>query len=141
MSQSETDDAELEPGTFFKTSTGEFQAVDDPALGTVVTEIGDREIGTDELPDIGDDCPRPDCEGHVEAVNDRRSCSEGCLEWFRTTPAEGDPCDKYGDRCDGTLRTTDETEWECDTCSRHGWSARVTWREAWLPGADRRGVE
>ncbi|QCW05279.1 hypothetical protein [Natrinema pallidum] len=131
----------LGPGTLVKTGDDEYQAVDDPALGTVLTEIGDREIGPEQVPGIGDDCLRPDCDGHVEDVNGRRWCSEGCLEWFRTTPQDGDPCDKYGDRCDGTLRETGDLEWECDTCDRFRSSARVTWREAWLPNADRGGDE
>ena len=125
--------ADLEAGTIVRRAGTEYQVVDDPALGTVMTEIGDRELTPEQVPDVGDDCLRPDCDGHVEDVNGKRWCSEGCLEWIRTTPQEGDPCDRYGDRCDGTLQMVGDLEWECDTCSCRRSSSQITWREAWLP--------
>lgn len=128
-----TDATDLEAGTIIRKGDTEFQLVDDPNFGTVATEIGDRELTPEQVPDVGDDCIRPQCDGHVTDVNGKRWCSEGCLEWMRTTPQVGDPCDRYGDRCDGTLQAVGDLEWECDTCSRRRVSARITWREAWLP--------
>ena len=60
---------------------------------------------------------------------------------MRTTPAQGDDCDKYGDRCDGQLDVTvnedGSVEHDCSDCGRSGWSRRIEWREAWLPFSDR----
>ncbi len=139
------DDSEqtISEGTVLrKKDTGdEYQLVDDDALGIVATEIGDRTLSDEQAPEVGDDCIRPNCDGTVKDVNGRRWCSEGCLEWLRTTPAQGDECDKYGDKCDGHLDVTvndnGQVNHKCDTCSREGWSAEITWRESWLPFYDR----
>lgn len=130
-------------GTVLKREDTEYQIIEDEHFdrGLVATEIGDRELGDEQTPDAGDDCILPDCDGAVEDVNGRRWCSEGCLEWLRATPAQGDDCDKYGDRCDGQLDVTvndnGSVDHECNRCGRSGWSRRIVWREAWLPFNDR----
>lgn len=123
-----------------KDSETKYELLDDDDLGVIATEIGDRELTEKHVPEVGDECIVPDCNGEIKSVNDRRMCSNGCLEWYRTTVTDGDDCDKYGDRCDGALNVTvtndGSVEYECDTCSRNGWSANITWREAWLPQHD-----
>ena len=131
----------LDAGTIIKKGDTEYQLIETQSLGTVATEIGDRYLSSEKVPDVGDDCIRPECNGTVKDVNGRRWCSEGCLEWMRTTPTQGDDCDKYGDTCDGQLEVTvkenGSVESECDTCSLTGMYSRVEWREAWLPNANR----
>lgn len=124
-------------GTILVKGETPYQLVDDQHFGVVATEIGNRELSEEQVPEIGDDCIIPDCDGHVKDVNGKRWCSEGCLGWMRTTPKDGDECDKYGNRCDGTLHEVGDLEWECDSCSRFRSSAYINWREYWLPGADR----
>ena len=45
-----------------------------------MTEISYREPTAKQVPDVSDDCVRPDCDGHVEDVNGKRWSSEGYLE-------------------------------------------------------------
>jgi len=133
----------LSPGTILKKGDTEYQIIEDVHFdrGLVATEIGDRELTDHQVPEVGDDYILPECDGTVEDVNDRRWCSEGCLEWMRETPAQDDNCDKYGNKCDGKLDATinddGSVEYECSSCGKSGWSARITWREAWLPFNDR----
>lgn len=133
----------LSVGTILKRGDTEYQIIEDNRfdIDRVATEIGDRQLTDDQVPNVGDDCIRPDCEGTVEDVNGRRWCSEGCLEWLRETPTQGDECDKYGDRCDGQLDVTvnddGSVDYECNSCGRSGWARRIEWREAWLPFNDR----
>ncbi len=120
-----------------ETTGDEYQLIETDTLGLISTEIGNRELSDSQVPEVGDDCIRPTCNGVLEDVNGRRWCSEGCLEWFRTTPAQGDLCDKYGDKCDGQLDVNisenETVEYECDTCVKKGFASGVRWREARLP--------
>lgn len=135
-------ESELEAGDFYRSGDDEFQVIETDC-GLISTRIGDRELGANKFPDAGDGCIRPTCDGTVKEVHDRLMCSEGCLEWLRTVPAQGDACDKYGDKCDGTLQVTENeggsVEYECDTCSKRGFSSSVRWREAYLPSFDEGG--
>jgi|AntRauTorcE11898_2_1112593.scaffolds.fasta_scaffold10793_4 hypothetical protein len=137
----------LRAGTIIERGNTKYQILKDERcnLGHIATEIGDRELTDDQVPDIGDNCVLPECDGMVEEVNGRRWCSEGCLEWLRETPAQGDDCDKYGDKCDGQLDVTvhddGSVDHKCNSCGRGGWSRSIIWREAWLPFNDKPGKD
>lgn len=124
----------LGAGTVITNGEAEYKLIEHDELGVVATELGDRELSGENVPEVGDDCIRPQCDGEVVGDGKRRHCNEYCLEWLRTTPKDGDDCKPYSDRCDGTRQVTvndDGTvEYECDTCSEKGWCARIRWREA-----------
>ncbi len=110
-----------------------------PAGDVVVGEVGDREIKPDQMFDVGDDCPLPICDGEVvedKNTSRKRYCSEGCLEWIRNVPADGDECPDYS--CDDGVAIVSiergSYDRECTECTVRAFGS-VRWREAWWPYA------
>lgn len=114
----------------------------------VIKELGNRRnIKPDRVPDFGDDCPNPVCEGVVEdwGYLGKRFCSEGCLEWLTCFMDDGQDCDKHSSRdCDGTIvhedAPTDKYQYTCTDCDRRGTGVK-RWREAWWPHAKKQTLE
>lgn len=111
----------------------------------VVGELGNREVKVERMFDLGDSCPLPTCDGEiVEGQSARnRHCSNGCLEWVRNVPADGDPCPQY-DCEDGEAiieidRNGKYTK-KCTGCSVHGFGT-TRWREAWWPQSKQEALD
>lgn len=116
-----------------------------PAGDVVVGEVGDREIKPEQMFDVGDDCPLPNCDGEVvedENTSRKRYCSEGCLEWIRNVPADGDECPNYS--CDDGVAIVSiergRYNRKCTVCSVHA-GGFVRWREAWWPHAKEKALD
>ena len=129
-------------GTLYVVERGPSNAGD-----IVVGELGDRRLKPEQVPDLGDDCPNPVCDGVVENWDNlgKRNCSEGCLEWLTCFKDEGQDCDKYaGHDCDGTIVHEDAPSghyrYTCTDCDRRGGGVK-RWREAWGYNARERTLE
>jgi hypothetical protein len=113
----------------------------------IVQDLGDRRMSPDEVPEVGDDCPNPVCDGIVEDWDrlGKRFCSEGCLEWLTCFKVDGQDCDKYAVHdCNGTIVHEDVQDvhyrYHCTECNRRGAGVK-RWREAWWPNQEEGAVE
>ena len=116
----------------------------DPSGDVVVGELGNRKVKAGRMFDLGDDCPLPTCDGEIVEgeTAQRRHCSEGCLEWIRNCPADGDDCPSHS--CDDGEAIVSiqngKYERKCTECGTFGFGT-VHWREAWWPGAKRETLD
>lgn len=147
--QSSSGVEQLEPGTVLRRGESLFIIERGPSNSgdVVVGELGDRRLKPEQVPEIGDDCPNPACDGVVEDWGHlgKRFCSEGCMEWLTCFKDEGQDCDKYAPHdCDGTIVHEDcpsgHYRYSCTDCDRRGGGSK-RWREAWWPNAKEEALE